>query len=1004
MTSRSRLLARDVSTVRPTKLARRLGEGRQLANRGADVGRPRSGASTSATGTSYDTRTYIVQRVTRELATGWDLPAGRGRARRLIKGVARAMRRLIRLLAFPALLLLLIPLVVAALLVAHWLASLYWFEAIGYPVMFWRPLLIRLGLFVVVFAVVLVFVWINLHLFISQVGRHQGARPHGAPQPGALLIAGGTMQVRARWLVLGEGLVAALVAFVVGLGFSGSWESFIRFVWAKPFGQTDPVFHHDIGFYVFRLPFLNDIQNALSILTFLATALIAWGYIRAGLLHYRSGQGLVGPRAAIRHLLVNAVLFLLAWAAGYVLDRYGLLTSSSGVVFGAGYTALHVTRWALWAAAALTLALAGTLVLTLTTRWAWLLPFGVGGLIAVWLAIVVVLPAIFQSFVVEPNELALETPYLARNIAATREAFGLHTVEVRRYDPKPTLDMAAIAANRDTIANIRLWDWQPLEQTFRQLQQIRSYYTFLDVDVDRYHLGGAYRQVLLSARELSDQLPGNNQSWINRRLQYTHGFGLVMSPAAEKTPDGLPVLIIQNIPPESPPSLPISQGAIYYGEEGTGYRVVDTGIKELDYPKGDQNVYTSYDGHGGVLLDSLLKRLVYAWHEDDLGILISDYVKPQSRIQLWRQIQTRIGKLAPFLVLDRDAYLVVDRGRLFWIQDAYTIGENYPYSEPSGHGVSYIRNSVKIVVDAYQGDVTFYDVDPEDPVLQVYAAAFPGLLRPLALMPEGLRAHLRFPQDLFDLQVAKYARYHMTDPQVFYNNEDLWQLPKERFGGNTVQVEPYYMLVRLPGESLLEFMLMMPMTPVDRDNMIGWMAARCDRDHYGQIVVFQLPKERLILGPTQIEAMIDQDTTISRQLSLWDQHGSHVVRGNLLVIPIDDGFLYVEPVYLRSEDNDIPQLKRVIVSDGNSVAMDQTLDEAIQAVFGAGPEPAPAGLESGPRPVGAATLSHARDALDAAQAAMRKGDWAAFGQAMQQLGQALGQSSASPAADDASRP
>ncbi len=920
------------------------------------------------------------------------------------------MRPILRLLVSPKILWLLAPLLVAALLAARWLAALYWFEAIGYPSMFWRPLLIRLGLFAVVVAVVFLFVWINLHLFVGQLRRHRAAALPGGAPAGVLMIAGGTTVVPARWLALGLAVLALLAACVVGLGFSGTWDGFVRFVWAQPFGQTDPVFHRDVGFYLFRLPFLNDVQNALAVLTFLATAMTAWGYVRAGLLSYRSGHGIVGPRGAIRHLLVNAVLFLVAWAAGYLLDRYGLLTSSSGIVFGAGYTALHVTRWALWVAAALTLALAATLILTLTTRWAWLLPFGVGGLIAVWLAIVVVLPAVFQSFVVEPNELDLERPYLARNIEATRQAFGLDAVEVRHYDPKATLDLAAIEANRESIQNIRLWDWQPLEQTFRQLQQIRSYYTFIDVDVDRYHLGGAYRQVMLSARELSDRLPGSSQTWVNRRLQYTHGFGVVMAPAAEKTPDGLPVLIVQNIPPETPPSLPVSRPGIYYGEETTGYRLVDTGVKELDYPKGDQNVYTSYAGHGGVLLDSLLRRLVYAWHEDDIGILISDYLRPVSRIQLWRQIQTRIAKIAPFLELDADPYLVVDGGRLFWIQDAYTVGRSFPYARPTPQGISYIRNSVKVVVDAYDGDVAFYVVDPNDPVVRVYEAAFPELFRPLADMPAGLRAHLRYPQDLFDVQVATYASYHMTDPQVFYNNEDLWQIPKERYAGSTVPIEPYYMLVRLPGESRLEFMLMMPMTPANRDNMIGWMAARCDPDHYGQIVVFKLPKERLILGPTQIEATIDQDTTISRQLSLWDQHGSRVVRGNLLVIPIDDGFLYVEPVYLRAEGNDIPQLKRVIVSDGKSVAMEETLDGAIQAVFGGAPEQPPAGQESAPRAVGVgAPLEHAREAFDAAQSALSRGDWPAFGRAMEQLSETLGhaqipQAGDGAADDGASRP
>ena len=482
--------------------------------------------------------------------------------------------------------------------------------------------------------------------------------------------------------------------------------------------------------------------------------------------------------------------------------------------------------------------------------------------------------------------------------------------------PAPPSTWLRSRRNRDTINNIRLWDWQPLEQTFRQLQQIRSYYTFEDVDVDRYRLGDGQRQVLLSARELSRDLPGKGITWVNRRLQYTHGYGLVMAPAADKTPDGRPVFIIDDIPPVAPPSLGVTQPAIYYGEEDSGYRIVNTSVPEFDYPSGAENVYTSYKGQGDVVLDSWLKRLVYAWQQFDINILISDYVRADSRIQLWRQIQTRIAKIAPFLALDHNPYLVLDGGRLFWIQDAYTTAERFPYAEPTAGGVSYIRNSVKIVVDAYEGDVTFYAVDPQDPVLRVYQAAFPHLFQPIQAMPAGLVAHLRYPQDLFAIQAQKYATYHMTEPHVFYNSEDLWQNPRAKEGDRQVAVEPYYVLIRMPGEPRLEFLLLTPMTPARRDNMIAWLAARSDPPHYGQLVVFMLPKDRLVLGPVQIDATIDQDTTISRQLTLWDQRGSRVIRGHLLVIPIDKAFLYVEPVYLRAQDYEIPQLQRIIVSDG----------------------------------------------------------------------------------------
>ncbi len=707
---------------------------------------------------------------------------------------------------------------------------------------------------------------------------------------------------------------------------------------------------------------------------------------RQEFLRYTPGWGIEAPRPVRWHLLANAILFLLAWTSGYVLDRYGLLTDFSGAVFGAGYTDVTVTRWALWAAAASTVAFAVWFCVLLLRGRAGSIAILLGGFAGGMIALLGFLPFSVQQFVVEPNELELETPYLQRNIAFTRAAFGLESIEERPYSADATLDAATIDAHRDTVDNIRLWDWRPLSQTFRQLQQIRTYYTFLDVDVDRYRFGDDYRQELLSARELSPELPGKGETWVNRRLQYTHGFGIVMSPAAEKTPDGRPVLLVKDLPPQTPPGLPLDQAAIYYGEEDSGYRIVNTGVREFDYPSGDQNVYTRYDGHGGVPLSSFWRRLLYAWLQFDVGILISDYITPESRIQLWRAVQQRIGKIAPFLELDPDPYIVVNDGRLFWVQDAYTVASGYPYAEPAD-GVSYIRNSVKVVVDAFNGDVTFYVVDPADPIIRLYRAAFPALFRDLETMPAGLPAHLRYPQRLFELQVTQYAKYHMTVPQVFYNDEDLWTAPREKYGGEVIPMVPYYVLLHLPGEERLEFLLMTPMTPAKRDNMIAWIAARSDAPHYGDLFVFKLPKDRLILGPLQVEAMIDQDTAISRQLSLWDQRGSRVIRGNLLVIPIDDALLYVEPVYLRAEENDIPQLKRIIVSDGAALAMEPSLEQALQDVFGGAVREttAPATAQALP----GIDLDQARGDLDEAERALGRGDWQAFGRAMQALRQRL---------------
>jgi uncharacterized membrane protein (UPF0182 family) len=450
--------------------------------------------------------------------------------------------------------------------------------------------------------------------------------------------------------------------------------------------------------------------------------------------------------------------------------------------------------------------------------------------------------------------------------------------------------------------------------------------------------------------------------------------------AADKDDQGGPVFTVEDLPPKGSPDLTVSRPEIYYGTEMTSYQIVPTGVKEFDYPEGDQNVYTSYTGHGGVLLDSFWKKALFAWHQFDMSIVLSSYLSPQSRIQLWRTVQQSVSRSAPFLKLDHDPYLVVDQGRLFWIQDAYTVADGFPYSEPTDDGFSYIRNSVKVVVDAYEGDVRFYVIDPADPVLRAYHAAFPSLFRSLDEMSPGLRQHLRYPRDLFEVQVDKFNTYHMTVPQVFYNREDVWAPPQEKFGGEAIQMEPYYVLMKLPGEDRLQFLLMTPVTPKDRDNMIAWIAARSDFPGYGEMIVYKLSKDNLILGPLQIEATIDQDTTISRQLTLWDQRGSRVTRGNLLVIPIDQSFLYVEPVFLLAVGMNIPQLKRVIVGDGNHLAMESTLAEALQVVFGERPS-TPEETTEAPQ----APISGPREALSKAEQALRRGDWTAFGREWERL-------------------
>jgi uncharacterized membrane protein (UPF0182 family) len=864
-----------------------------------------------------------------------------------------------------------------------WAAELLWFRALGYEAVFWRLLLAKVTMFTAAFIPVFVYALLNLVVLariadqriLLSIGGHAG-KPQVWPNPSGTAMA----QLQAQRITPFFFSVSTVTAVIFAMAFYGKWDLLLRVVWSQDFGMVDPVYLRDIGFYLFILPFLNLIQISLVMLTLGGTLMLGFAYLRTGGLQVRTARHIVVDPMVLRHLVANAILLLTAQAWGYYLDRFGLLTQSTGAVFGAGYTDVHVVLVGLWVALGATLALICVLVWVAATNALRLALLGVSGYLIVLLAALVVFPDSFQRLVVEPNELELETPFLQHNIAQTRAAYGLDNIETRFHTTETRLDIAQMRKNQSTIENIRIWDHRPLGQTFRQLQQIRTYYTFSDVEVDRYWINGTYRQVMLAARELSTDLPGKSDSWVNRHLQYTHGYGLAMCLAAEKDAQGGPVFTVADLPPKSLHGLSVSRPEIYYGTGMAGYEIVATGVNEFNYPEGDRNVYTSYAGHGGVLLDRFWKKLLFAWYQFDPSIVLSSYLSPHSRIQLWRPVQQNVTRIAPFLQLDREPYLVIDRGRLFWIQDAYTLADGFPYSEPADDGFNYIRNSVKVVVDAYQGDVRLFVMDPVDPVLRVYAAAFPGLLRPLNEMAPGLRQHLRYPRGLFDVQVDKFNTYHMTIPQVFYNREDVWAPPQEKFGGEIVQMESYYVLMKLPGEDRLQFLLMTPVTPRNRDNMIAWIAARSDFPGYGEKIVYKLSKDNLILGPLQIEAMIDQDTTIARQLTLWDQRGSRVIRGNLLVVPIDQSFLYVEPVFLLAAGANIPQLKRVIVSDGNRIAMESTLAEALQTVFSER-QPTSEGTTEAPR----TSATGAREALSKADQALRRGDWSAFGAEWERL-------------------
>ncbi len=798
------------------------------------------------------------------------------------------------------------------------------------------------------------------------------------------------------WVILGA---AAFLSLGNSMAGRAAWETILGFLKGGTFGQKDPVFGKDVGFYVFTLPFLELTRNWLMnglFLALLGTAILS---LPGRLGRFFANDFSLRPQSK-RHLSVLGSALVLVWGSGFLLDRWNLLYSPSGIVFGPGYTDIHALLPALTVLFALSAA-AAVLVLTGIGRSRRTLWWILGGMAVAVFLLRSLVPGLMQSYLVKPNEFEREKPYIGHHIAATLEAFGLSDVTVLDVTPENEVTPEGVAANSDTIRNIRLWDYGPLLRTYKQLQEIRSYYDFTDVDIDRYRFDGKMRQVMLSAREL-DPTQLQNRTWVNTHLEFTHGYGLVMNPVNEVGPSGLPILFIRDLPPKVDVPLQIDRPQIYFGEKTSTYALVKTEVKEFDYPMGESNVRSTYDGKGGVGVGSAWRRLLFATRFGDTEIFFTGSLRPESRILFNRNIQDALRRLAPFLLYDADPYLVVLGGRLVWVQDAYTATNRYPYSRPVSvsdptlsnfQGANYLRNSVKATVDAYDGTVTFYAVDEKDPLLSMWRSVFPALFKPASAMPGELREHLRYPEGLFEIQSAVYRTYHMTDPNTFYNKEDVWTLMPE---GSRKPVSPNYTILKLMGEKEPEFALIIPFLPVGRNNMIAWMAGRSDGDHYGKLVVYKFPKQKLIFGPAQIEALIDQNPEISAQLSLWSQRGSEVIRGDLLVIPVGKGLLYVQPLYLKAERGDLPELKRVILSTGGRVAMAETFDEALARVVGtqakrppvqARPETVPS--TPAPSPSGEADLKslarEARKAFEAAEAAQRAGDWARYGEELRKL-------------------
>jgi uncharacterized membrane protein (UPF0182 family) len=879
-----------------------------------------------------------------------------------------------------------------------------WFEEVGYTSVFMAGIINKFRIGIPVFALVTVF----LYLYFMNMKRDFYRKSR--------LIESNQDRKRYGKIILVLSLVLSL--FISSMVAGSLWLDILKYINSFDFNVADPIFSKDVGFYIFKLPLLNQL---ISLLVFVAVVLLVATAIFYGVMislktpemgrMQQDQEGGFQRRSlfskemlhlAVRQVAAVGFVIFVILALKFYLARYGLLFSPAGAVYGAGYTDM-VVRSRVYMLQAAAGALSAVLILyaAYSAKYKTAL---YGPVLLVAISILGNLAALgVQNYVVEPNEYAKELPYIKNNIAFTQKAYGLDKIEEREFAAAETLTIEDILANKPIIDNIRINDYRPALQAYNQLQGIRPYYRFNDIDIDRYRINGAYTQVFLSARELSLEQMEEAQSWVNKYLRYTHGYGAVLSPVNTVTPQGQPQLLVRDIPPVTDTDLEITRPEIYFGELTNDYIITNTKAAEFDYPLGDDNIDAFYQGTAGIRMNPL-NKLIFAIYNGSSRILFSGDITSDSRIHLNRNIITRVNKIAPYFSYDPDPYLVIHEGRLFWIIDGYTHDTNYPYSRPISGGVNYIRNSFKVVIDAYNGTTDYYLVDEEDPLVRTFDKIFPGLFKPFDRMPEGLKEHIRYPETLFDIQAEVFRDYHMENPQVFYNREDSWSIALEQYGGETLEMDSSYQVMKLPGEEDVEYVLSIPYTPINKNNMVAFLVARNDGDKYGEMIIYKLPKNKLVYGPMQIETRISQDTEIARQLSLWDQRGSQVIRGNLLIIPIEDSLLYVEPMFMQASNQDsLPEMRRVIVAYADTIVMEETLAEALTAIFGKGvpgtappeepdkTEP-PDGMDEPPDGIGGSLeqlVELANELFEKAQQASRNGDWAKYGEYLAELEQVL---------------
>lgn len=876
--------------------------------------------------------------------------------------------------------------------IAHFATDYLWFDEVGYQSVFLTFTFAKFAVGIVVFLLVFLLSYLTLHVTTKYEPK--------------VTVEGDTV-VNVPNKKGGKRIMALVPSLVLGvlagyLSATALWQNILLFLQQTPAGVTDPVFGRDISFYFFSLSLFETVY-ALAFL-FLAVIFL----FNLLMTFYLQGFSKQTFQLMGKRIIYFTVAFVLLLIAGFQLQAANLLYAQDGAVLGAGYTDLHVTLPMYYIASAACVLTAVCLLAALKKKSAKIAAVGPIALAAV-LVIGGLAATGVQNFIVQPAEIAKEQPYITNNIEMTNKAYGLDDIKEMEFSGSGTLTATDLQEEMDTIKNIRLIDYRPTITVFNQLQSMRLYYKFVDVDIDRYDISGTQQQVYLSARELDQSsLDDSAQTWVNKYLKYTHGYGAVVTPVNQVTSQGQPEMWVENIPPSTTiPELEITRPEIYYGQLTNDYVIVNTEEPEFDYPIGDSNAQSQYEGDAGIPMNFVNKTL-FAMDRSNYKILFSNLITSDSKILLNRNILDRVEKIAPFLTFDSDPYLVVQDGGLVWVIDAYTSTDKYPYAakvtnrESIFYGQNYIRNSVKATVNAYTGETSFYIVDKTDPLVNSYAKVFPGLFKLLDEMPENLREHLKYSTTLFEVQTEIYQQYHMKNPTVFYNKEDVWSIANEIYGSETTKMESYFVNMRLPGSDELEFLLMRPFTPTQKQNMVSWLAARNDDENYGELVLFKFPKQTTIYGPMQVEARISNDSEISQNLNLWDQQGSSVIRSNLLVVPIKESILYIEPIYLTmNSENSLPEVVRIVVAYQDKIVMEKTLDEALSKLFGTdfrteGAVPSTPDSDNDTTSTGGVltyneVVEQIKAAYQNAKRSAQNGNWADYGRYLEQLEQAISQ-------------